>query len=144
MKHNKTLQDSLGQLIHQYKRHIRAAVNANALGLTGMHVKLIHTIESFSELPCTANDLVQLLARDKAQIARLIKELIANNIIEKLPNPDDKRSQLLKLTTSGKALTQQIKQADQDIKQQMQRGLSEQELELFESVLEKMVKNLKD
>ncbi|MCU4675247.1 MarR family transcriptional regulator [Catenovulum sp. 2E275] len=142
MKKETGIQESLMGLIHQYKKNIRHAVNARELGLTGMHVRVINILARLPKSEATANELVKLLGRDKAQIARLLKELIFNGLVTKQENPLDKRSQLLVLTEQGKQLTQTIKQAEQQILAQMQAGLTPEELSLFNQITLKMMNNL--
>jgi len=72
---NTLLSNTLFELMQNYRVTIREAINAGDLGINAMHVRCIHIIASTSN--CTANDIVTKTQRDKAQIARLIKDLIA-------------------------------------------------------------------
>lgn len=135
------LQDVLFSVMHGYKTTIRHNIRAQTLGLNGMHVRVLHALESDAQL-ATANDIVQKLQRDKAQVARLIKELISMELIVKSKNPNDKRSQLLQLTEQGIELTQKIRQAQNKVVEQMVAGITPTELDQFKVIMDKMINNL--
>ncbi|WP_281988920.1 MarR family winged helix-turn-helix transcriptional regulator [Aquimarina aggregata] len=46
-------------------------------------------------------ELIRKMAYDKSSGMEVIKRLLKNEIIEQFPNPDDKRSKLLRLTKNG-------------------------------------------
>ncbi|GAD80197.1 MarR family winged helix-turn-helix transcriptional regulator [Vibrio ezurae] len=132
--------EAVFNIVHSYKHAIRGELQAQNIALNGMHVRCLSFIDKRKQ--CTANDIVQHFARDKAQVARLVKEMISNDWLVKSPNPEDKRSQLLSLTEQGIALSQQISNAQQKIQDKMQQDLSEQELEMFVTVMDKLARNL--
>ncbi|GAD90216.1 hypothetical protein VHA01S_037_00040 [Vibrio halioticoli NBRC 102217] len=135
-----TVSEAIFNIVHSYRNAIRAELQTQHSSLNGMHARCLSFIERNTQ--CTANDIVQHFSRDKAQVARLVKEMINNGWLIKSPNPEDKRSQLLSLTEQGIALSQQISNAQQKIQDKMQQDLSEQELETFVSVMEKLANNL--
>lgn len=132
--------DSLFHLVIMLKRKMHEKVEKLDLGITPMHVRVIKIIHRKS--PCTANDISQFLSRDKAQVTRLLSSLIDLGLIEKKPNPEDKRSQLLSITESGAEILNQIEDIDADIFQQMCGDISEEDLKQFKAVASKMQHNL--
>lgn len=127
--HNKTISDNVVSIINAYRTVMRASLKANEIGLNAMYVKCLSFI--YSAQTCTANDIVNDFNRDKAQIARLIKEMIEKNWLIKIANPKDKRSQLLSLTKEGQALAELISQTQDDVNQKMQNNLTKEELKEF-------------
>lgn len=124
----------------RYRVTIRAAIDANELGIGAMHVRSLTVI---AETPdCTANHIVTRLSRDKAQVARLVKELLAADLINKDAHPEDKRSQILTLSSAGKTLMTQLKAAKKTIQSKMTQGLSPQEIDLFDTIAHKIADNL--
>ena len=75
------LRETIFALAQSYRVHIKEAVNANELGLNGMHVRCLHAIANCPQ--CTANAIVNQLGKDKAQIARLIKDMLDKGWLEK-------------------------------------------------------------
>lgn len=142
MSRQTPITESVWTLSHCYRVAFRKAIRAKELGLNAMVVRCLHIIHEHPQ--CTANVIVQTMARDKAQIARLVKEMMASNLIEKQPHPDDKRSHLLALTGQGEQLVARIRAAEQELDQQMRRGISEEDLAAFHRVSSAMAGNLRD
>jgi DNA-binding MarR family transcriptional regulator len=128
-------------LSQHYRLNIRTAVNANELGLNGMHVRCLHVIANTPE--CTANYIVRSMGRDKAQIARLVKEMIGKGWIKKQASREDKRSQILSSTASGRQLQQKISLLEQDLESTILNGLSAQDVKDFHRIAGKMLTNLR-
>lgn len=132
--------NSLFTLMQHYRITIRNVINANELGLNAMHVRCLHLIDETES--CTANDIVQKTQRDKAQIARLVKELIALKLIEKKASIEDKRRFILSFTHQGNALLTKLLEAQQQINQHLCAGISEAEIQMVLSVVDKMNSNV--
>lgn len=81
--------------------------------------------------------------RDKAQIARLVNEMLANNWITKTTNPVDKRSQLLVLTKGGQELVELIIETQDSVHSRMQENLTAEERGVFKRAAAKMSENIK-
>ncbi|WP_028865903.1 MarR family winged helix-turn-helix transcriptional regulator [Psychromonas aquimarina] len=127
-------------LIQSYRSEMRSAIDAKSLNINAMHVQCLRFI---AETPsCTANSIVQGLTRDKSQISILIKDMVKKGWIEKTANIADKRSQLLVLTAAGRELIDKVRQEEAAVSKRMQQGLSEQELAVFQNVVQTMIKNL--
>jgi len=138
--HNDSISTSVFDIVHSYKMAMRTALNANEIGLNGMSVKCLTFINSSKN--CTANDIVLFLNRDKAQIARLLKEIIANDWVIKRANPEDKRSQLLSLTEEGEKLAKLIAVTHEKVYKKMQGNISSEELNAFKQTAAKLAENL--
>lgn len=137
-----SLSDPIFDVIHSYKMAMRRSLKAKELGLNRMHVKCLSFIHSSND--CTANDIVNHFKRDKAQVARLIKEMIEKGWLTKSQNPNDKRSQILFLTEQGESLAMLILDTQSILQHKMLRGLTEQEIKVFRSVAFKIADNLKE
>ncbi len=129
---NESISDIVFNIVHSYRLAMRSTLKANEIGLNAMHVRCLSFINK-SET-CTANDIVNHFSRDKAQIARLIKEMIGNKWLTKTANPEDKRSQLLSLTAEGKDLAKLIAETQSKVHQKMQENLTSEELEEFKRI----------
>ncbi|MDO6685365.1 MULTISPECIES: MarR family winged helix-turn-helix transcriptional regulator [unclassified Agarivorans] len=138
---NHSISNTIFSIAHSYRLTMRSALKANELGLNSMHVKCLSYIHN-SEA-CTANDIVQFLGRDKAQIARLVKEMISNNWLTKTANPEDKRSQFLSLTEEGQALAALIADTQSKVSIKMKQNLSDEELKEFSRIAGVISNNLR-
>ncbi|OAN17889.1 MarR family transcriptional regulator [Photobacterium jeanii] len=137
---NSSALDNLFQLVHSLKRQMHEQIELLNLPITPMHVRVIKIIAKKS--PCTAMDVVHFINRDKAQVTRLIKSLIEEGFVEKVPNPEDKRSQCLLTTDKGKAVLEQLHEVDNLITGKITQGLSSQDLEDFQRIASKMTMNI--
>lgn len=132
--------ESVFQLAHAMKQELGCKLEAQDLGITPMHVRVVMTIHNRSL--CTAQDIASLFKRDKAQITRLIKGLIDQEIVQKQPNPEDKRSQLLVLTPKGKELQKSLFEFADETQKKVSHGINTDDLGTFIKVAKQMTKNL--
>lgn len=138
--------EALHQLLHAYKRALQQSYQARGIDFGIGHIrslKVINAHQATPASPCTARQIVARLQRDKAQIARLVKDLLAAELIDKHDNPEDRRSQILRLTPVGEAMLARIQEAEQHASLRMARGLSQDEMHAFVRLAKSMTGNLK-
>lgn len=133
--------ESLFQLVHAVKRQLHQAAERLDLDLSPMHIRVIKVIDRKG--PCTAMDITGFLGRDKAQITRLLNLLIRKELVSREPNPGDKRSHYLQLTTSGQAMAGKLADLETEILARMTDNLSPQELQEFRRIAGIMADNLR-
>ncbi|WP_339673648.1 MarR family transcriptional regulator [Dasania marina] len=127
-------------LSHAIKQHLGSQLEAKNLNIAPMHVRVLKVINKHQS--CTAIDIASFFKRDKAQITRLVKQLIELDFVKKKPNPEDKRSQLLVLTPQGTALQKSLSVFSEDLQKQITQGINAEDLATFVKVAEKMTSNL--
>lgn len=140
MNKSKTI-ETIFHLMHSLKGQLSENLETQQAGVVPMQARvlmMLHKIEN-----CTANDIVKVSKRDKAQITRLISGLIDQGLLNKEPNPNDMRSQLLVLTEKGRKVQNLVLQQVESIQKHITAGLTKQEVEQFELVAAKMIQNLK-
>lgn len=135
-----SLSSALFTLAQSYRVTVRNAINANELGLNALHVRCLHIIAETNH--CTANHIVAKTGRDKAQIARLIKELLKLALITKCADENDKRCLILSLTEQGSALFSRLEVAEQEVDKTLCQGLTEQQISEFISTAKIMIENI--
>lgn len=127
-------------LAHAIKQQLSNQLETKNLGIAPMHMRVLKIIHKRKS--CTAIDIAVLFKRDKAQITRLVKQLIDQGFVKKEPNPEDKRSQLLVLTSEGIALQESLLLFAEEMQKQITEGIDAEDLEVFARVAEQMTKNL--
>ncbi|MFY8325078.1 MarR family winged helix-turn-helix transcriptional regulator [Pseudoalteromonas sp. ZZD1] len=133
---------TLFALAQSYRVTVRNSINANELGINALHVRCLHII---AQTPgCTANDIVQQTQRDKAQIARLIKELIKLDLVTKCADENDKRCFILSFTTAGEQLLQKLHAAEQSVDALLCKGLDQSQIDNFLHTANTMISNIKN
>ncbi|MEL6573314.1 MAG: MarR family transcriptional regulator [Pseudomonadota bacterium] len=111
----RTLPDiEIGQLVDRFMRHIHADLGRKAptfdqekVGPAGGMVLMALADQE----PVAIHELVRSLARDKAQITRLLQTLGAKGLIEKSQSPMDGRVCVLQLTQKGRGTVMRLRVA---------------------------------
>jgi DNA-binding MarR family transcriptional regulator len=135
-----SLSHALQQVAHAYRSHMVQTIRDADLPLPGTHVRALKAV-CYME-GCTAQRIAQRMRRDKAQITRVLNDLLEAGLINKASNPADKRSQLLHPTPAGEAMMQRIQQLEELTLGRMTRDLTQQEVEHFIRIAWHMTQNL--
>lgn len=137
-----SLSDALQKVSHAYRSAVAQAARDADLPLPVTHIRVLKGVCYLPD--CTAQRIAQRMRRDKAQITRVLNELLASELINKRDNPTDRRSQLLEPSAAGKAMMQRIKQLEQQTLARMTRDLNPDEVALFIRLAWRMSENLDD
>ncbi|HAZ5458875.1 TPA: MarR family transcriptional regulator [Escherichia coli] len=85
-------------------------------------------------------ELKKVLSVDLGALTRMLDRLVCKGWVERLPNPNDKRGVLVKLTTSGAAICEQCHQlVGQDLHQELTKNLTADEVATLEHLLKKVL-----
>ncbi|RBP81844.1 MarR family transcriptional regulator [Marinomonas rhizomae] len=122
------------------KISMKNIMKENGLTLSPLYFMILKNIHETEN--CTANYLADITERDKGQVTRLIQEVVNQELVIKSPNPNDKRSQFLRLTEKGLSFYQQLAKADQAALKKMRANVSDEELKTFLDTGAKMLSNL--
>ncbi|RME98410.1 MAG: MarR family transcriptional regulator [Chloroflexi bacterium] len=111
------------------------------IDLVPMQMRALRTIWSSDNV--TSHHIVTTLKRDKAQVARLVNELCARNLVYREPNPKDNRSKILKLTDEGNRIFQQLEDIEEVVFDEMVQGIDEEDLQTFFRVADQLSENMR-
>ncbi len=141
MKDTKELiRESVVKIFSGFKSELVKKYRTQALTISPMHYRSLQVIKE--ETDCTSQHVSNSLNRDKAQIARLIGELVKQGYVETRPSKKDKRNRLLMLTTSGKEVMKELQSIEKSVMTQMVKGISKAELDQFVTTAKKMAENI--
>lgn len=135
-----SLPEGLFRLMYNFKKAMLKNLAGAELNVAPMHIRSLHLIHNIDK--CTAANIAETMERDKAQITRLINDLISQGFIVKTPNPEDKRSQYLTLTDHGKEVLGEMKKVADKVHTEMHQGINSKDIESFYRTAAKMTKNL--
>lgn len=127
--------------VDRFMRRMNAGVQARVpifdtdrIGpIGGMILMTLSEIE-----PAPMQRLVEMMARDKAQLSRTISVLERRGLIERSAHGSDKRSSLLSLTSSGAKFVETIKHSLTEVLDDVLAPLSEPERRQLLALLEKL------
>ncbi|BCE01370.1 MarR family winged helix-turn-helix transcriptional regulator [Marinicellulosiphila megalodicopiae] len=126
---NQPIPEAIFKMVHLLRRNLHEAFAQTGSELASMHINTLFIINA--NQPCTAANIAHILYRDKAQVTRLINDLIKSDWIEKTENPDDKRSQFLQLSGKGLAELKKIQLAEIPVIEQLTQNLTDKEIYEF-------------
>ena len=140
MDEKRDLLDQLQQLTAELRGQFFQQLAPELPGLSAMHSRLLLLLAA--KPGCSAQQLVQLLRRDKAQITRLVNDLEQAALLQRQPDPTDGRRQQLLLSADGATLAAELKAKKRLIAGKMLHGLSAQQQQHTAAVLAQMYQNL--
>ncbi|MGK9063746.1 MarR family winged helix-turn-helix transcriptional regulator [Stutzerimonas chloritidismutans] len=117
--------ESIHTIMHLYRARQYRALRGGPHDLSHMANKVLGF---FAAHPgATLRELVQRSGRDKAQLARLIKELRDRELLFGEVDETDRRSVRLRLTAQGEAVHKALRQQAQQLNKVAVQDLSEEE-----------------
>lgn len=123
----------LGRLIHMVNQKKDRLLNEY---LSPLDI----TAAQFKAACITPVELKKVLSVDLGALTRMLDRLVCKGWVERLPNPNDKRGVLVKLTTSGAAICEQCHQlVGQDLHQELTKNLTADEVATLEHLLKKVL-----
>jgi DNA-binding MarR family transcriptional regulator len=101
--------------------------------LSRTQIVMLKVLHQQGALP--QNDLAFLTERDKTSLTRLINTLEKKNLVARISSPDDKRVNMIHLTTNGEKLFAEVRPLMKEIIGEMQNGLSEDDKETVKKAM---------
>lgn len=87
--------------------------------------------------------LAEILGKDKSAMVSIINLLTAKGFVYRENNPNDRREQLLKVTEKARLAVPHIIASFKNINADITRGISDDDMKIFERVLLQMQNNIK-
>lgn len=140
MEHTQDLLDQLQQLTAELRGQFFLQLGPQLPGLTAMHGRLLLVIDGKSGT--TAQQLAELLRRDKAQMTRLVNDLQQAALVQRHTDPLDARRQLLYLTEQGQQIATGLKSKKRQIASRMLKGFTAEQQRQMAELLKLMYQNL--
>ncbi|KUM54658.1 MarR family winged helix-turn-helix transcriptional regulator [Rheinheimera sp. EpRS3] len=140
MDEKRDLLDQLQQLTAELRGQFFQQLAPELPGLTAMHGRLLLMLAV--KPGSTAQQLTELLRRDKAQITRLLNDLQQAALLQRQNDPADGRRQLLVLSAQGQQLAAEVKAKKRQIAGKMLVGLTTEQQAQVAQALAQMYQNL--
>lgn len=88
--------------------------------------------------------LAEIMFKDRANISRIIDIMQKNGLIEKIPESHGRKIYKLIVTQKGRELKDKVFSTDIDLRQQITKDITREELATTFNTLEKMNRNIRD
>jgi DNA-binding MarR family transcriptional regulator len=109
-----------------------------------LHRGMIHIMKQLSrEDGISQKELSTRVLVDKANVTRILKNLEKKELVNRIPDPADARSNLITLTEKGKALQPQFQAILQKWSEILTQEMDDDEIEMFGYLLAKSIRNIK-
>ncbi|MEZ5708294.1 MAG: MarR family transcriptional regulator [Blastomonas sp.] len=134
--------DSIGYLLNDAARLFRRAFDANTrdLGVTGLQWRIIARLNHQPGL--RQSQLADYLEVEPITLSRMIDRLADAELVERRPDPGDRRAWQIYLTKKAEPLKNEMyRRADIIIKEALQ-GLSEEEKTVLNTLVDRVRANL--
>ena len=136
------LSEALFNLVHAVRNNMKQEIKLLAIDLSPMHLKSLKVISLIDD--CTGQKLADFMGRDKAQINRLIKELLSQELITKTDNEKDKRSHILTLSIKGNEIIALFRTAEKQLFDKMVNNVSAEKIADFIELSQILRENLNE
>lgn len=133
---------SIGKLNATISRNIQSILNSKLSNMSiqsGQH-DFFYVISKNEGI--TQKDLSEKLNIGKSTTAKAVKQLMKQGYIYRKKDEEDKRFERLFLTESGKEIAPQVSKIFQEVIDITTRGLTGEEIEVVESLLNKILNNV--
>lgn len=138
-------QPTSGQLIKQINDAIERLAN-NSLrqnDLTMVQVWVLLSLSQKDGNTYSFKELERILGVAQSTCAGIVNRLAAKKLVECFTDAEDKRMKLVRITPAGEQCCVDAKQHIHSLEETMFQGLSDEEQNLFHSLLQKIYNNVK-
>lgn len=111
-------------------------------GPQGQVVRFLDSREENQNL-VLIKDIEQELNITKSVASNLVKRMVQNDLVELETSPSDKRAKFVRLTDKSRSQMKQVKAFFERIDNQLMADIDEDELLIFEKVLNQLQENIK-
>lgn len=130
----------LGRLIYMANQKKDRLLNEylSPMDITATQFKTLSSIRCQGCL--TPVELKKVLSVDLGALTRMLDRLACKGWVERLPNPNDKRGVLVRLTPDGAAICEECHQlVGQSLHQELTKNLTAEEIAMLELLLKKIL-----
>ena len=138
-------ESDIGRCIHILSRQVKRKVDeaVSEYNVTAVQCSLIGFIfESNKNGSVYAKDIESRFNMRRATVAEILSLMEKNGLIERKARSEDARLKEIRLTNKSLEIKNSIEKAIKKVEKDLKKGLSEEELQDFMHIIEKMSKNL--
>ncbi len=130
----------LFQILDAYKTALQQAFKGAGVSLSPLYYRVLTLVDS--GVASSPQQLAAISGRDKAQISRLVNELVSAGLVTKQAHPLDKRSVCLALTPDASHLLKAAKAQTAALDAILLQGLDADEQQQLQALLQRLLQNL--
>lgn len=133
-----------GFLIHDVSRIRKKVVDQATAdyGITRSQFWVLVNIARYGRDGIAQTELARLMSVGKVSLGGLIDRMEANMILERLPDPVDRRAKKVFMTRKGEELLNQLQVIAEGLNKQIMKGITQEQSKSLEGLLRTMKHNL--
>lgn len=133
-----------GFLVHDVSRIRKKVVDQAVapMGITRSQFWVLVNIARYGEEGIAQTELAQLMNVGKVSLGGLIDRMEVNEILERVPDPIDRRAKKVFITKKGQELLHELQEVAYDINKQIMKGVTKEQNMMLDSLLQTMKRNL--
>lgn len=86
-------------------------------------------------------DVASMMGKDKSVVMRIVDCLEKDGLIKRVVDANDRRRNMLEVTTAGLEMISRFDEVEMALSEEIMEGLTEQEIETFYKVIDRIVQN---
>ena len=111
-------------------------------GITVQQALVLYFLSENNNRRINQKDIELYLGISNPSVTSLMKTMVSKNLVRRLPDRSDARSYLLCLTERGQMLRDHIAQTFSQLSAELTAGLTDDERQQLEHLLDKLIRNL--
>ena len=133
-----------GFLVHDVSRIRKKVVDKAVapMGITRSQFWVLVNIARYGQDGIAQTELARLMSVGKVSLGGLIDRMEANGILERLPDPIDRRAKKVLMTQKGEDLLHRLQDVALDINKQIMKGITKEQNKALDGLLHTMKHNL--
>ena len=136
------MEENFGSLLADVSRHVRRSFDARArdIGVTRPQWQVLTVLLRHEGI--NQGGLADLLEVEPITVCRMVDRLQESDLIERRPDPNDRRAWCLFLTDNARNVIDQLRPLAEDLLQEALAGVSDDERSQVMAVLDRIRQNL--
>lgn len=136
------MEDNIAALLADTARLMRKSFDARArqIGVTRPQWRVLSVLRRFEGI--NQGGLAELLEVEPITVCRMVDRLQEAGLVERRPDPEDRRSWLLYLTVKAQHLVGQLRPLAEEMLDEALEGVSDSERRILALLLDRMRRNL--
>lgn len=137
--------ENISYLLIKVSRHLKNNLDnkLKKYDVTAIQFSVMNQIASKNSL-ITSAEIADILSSDRPTISGVINRLKEKGLVEKIYNPNDKRSSYLKLSKSSMELVNKLRNASDKLNSDILREFTEEEIKDMKRYLLKICKEVEN
>lgn len=132
-----------GRLHRILRGKLAQKIEEEGLPINPTHFPVVGSL-TFCGKAITQGEIVELTGIDKHRISRLVDELLNLGLVEKSINPDNKRQNLVQITSKGQGVMNRVKEVMLAMEKEYTQDIPQEEVDVALKVINSIINKLEN